>query len=107
MTKKIMGIALALIFTLPLFAKNIELKEVSNADRLTICQYILEENYQEEAEIAEYMLNYCVERSQLSYQSYPSFKERTINAHIWFSLYYIHRCEIEMSFDQVGIANCQ
>lgn len=103
--KKTVLTLMALVTSYSLFAS---LPQVAPADKVAICQYLLEENYQVEVESeAQFMINYCVEKSQFSYNSYPTGAEREVETAIWFSPYYTHRCTVEMSFDQVGMANCQ
>lgn len=99
---------LALLALSTSFTVLATLPQVGNADKVAICQYLLEENYQVEVESeAQFMINYCVEKSQFSYNSYPTGSEREVETAIWFSPYYTHRCTVEMSFDQVGMASCQ
>lgn len=103
--KTCLAICLYLSATLSLYAANFP--SVTQNDQLRICEYLLEENYQEDASTKDFMINYCLEHGQFSYLQYPTAEERIVQANVWFAPYYTHRCEIEMSFDQVGMADCQ
>lgn len=103
--KKTIFTALVALISLSSFAGDFI--NVTAEDRAAICTYLLEENYQASGDEANYMLNHCLSHSHLNYTSAPSIEERTIEADVWFAPYYTHHCTIEMSLDQVGIADCK